>query len=106
MCTNGNEHDIGSIESFVNRQMRGVLTGSINLPIVELKNQALSVSGIGIQGSHIVSPRQTESTQYAQERVWVSHEEAAYADAWSTACLLMTESELETAKGRITIYCN
>jgi thiamine biosynthesis lipoprotein len=82
------------------------LTGSINLPIVELKNQALSVSGIGIQGSHIVSPRQTESTQYAQERVWVSHEEAAYADAWSTACLLMTESELETAKGRITIYCN
>ncbi len=82
------------------------LTGSTDMPIVELKNQALSVSGIGIQGSHIVSPRQTEFAHYTHSRVRVVHEEAAYADAWSTACLLMTENELETAKDRITIYCS
>ena len=29
---------------------------------VELKNQALSVSGIAVQGSHIVSPRKAEFT--------------------------------------------
>ena len=82
------------------------LSGSTDMPVVELKNQALSVSGIEIQGSHIVSPRQTEFAHYTHERVRVVHEEAAYADAWSTACLLMTENELETAKDRITIYCS
>ena len=82
------------------------LTGSSDMPIVELKNQALSVSGTEIQGSHIVSPRQTEFTHYAHTRVRVIHEEAACADAWSTACLLMTENELESAKDRITIYCS
>ena len=81
------------------------LTGSTNMPVVELKNQALSVSGIAIQGSHIVSPRRTKFTHYAHARVRVIHEEAACADAWSTACLLMTESELEAAKDRITVYC-
>ena len=82
------------------------LMGSTGMPILELKNQALSVSGIEIQGSHIVSPRQTEIRHYAHARVRVIHEEAAYADAWSTACLLMSENELETAKDRITIYCS
>ena len=82
------------------------LSGSTDMPIVELQNQALSVSGIEIQGSHIVSPRQTEIRHYAHARVRVIHEEAAYADAWSTACLLMSENELETAKDRITIYCS
>ena len=82
------------------------LTGSTSMPVVELKNQALSVSGIEIQGSHIVSPRQTEFTQYPHARVRVVHEEAACADAWSTACLLMTESELEAVKDRITIHCS
>ncbi len=81
------------------------LTGSSDMPIVELKNQALSVSGTEIQGSHIVSPRRTKFTHYAHARVRVIHEEAACADAWSTACLLMTENELENVKGRITIYC-
>ena len=81
------------------------LTGSTNMPVVELMNQALSVSGIAIQGSHIVSPRQTEFTHYAHARVRVIHEKAAYADAWSTACLLMTESELEAVKDRITVHC-
>ncbi|RCL32828.1 MAG: FAD:protein FMN transferase [Puniceicoccaceae bacterium] len=81
------------------------LTGSRDMPIVELKNQALSVSGTEIQGSHIVSPRRTKFTHYAHARVRVIHEEAACADAWSTACLLMTESELEAAKDRITVYC-
>jgi thiamine biosynthesis lipoprotein len=82
------------------------LSGSTDMPIVELKNQALSVSGIEIQGSHIVSPRQTEFAHYTHARVRVVHEEAAYADAWSTACLLMSENELETVKDRITIYCS
>ena len=82
------------------------LTGSTNMPVVELKTQALSVSGITIQGSHIGSPRQAEFTQYPHTRIRVIHKEAAYADAWSTACLLMTESELETVKDRITIHCS
>ena len=81
------------------------LSGSTDMSIVELQNQALSVSGIEIQGSHIVSPRKTEIRHYAHARVRVIHEEAAYADAWSTACLLMSENELETAKDRITIFC-
>ena len=82
------------------------LTGSTNMPVIELKNQALSVSGIAMQGSHIFSPRQAEFKQYPHTRVRVIHKEAAYADAWSTACLLMTESELEAVKDRITIHCS
>ena len=81
-------------------------TGSTGMPFIELKNQALSVSGIKTQGSHIVSPRQTELADYAHARVRVIHEEAACADAWSTACLLMTERELETVKDLITVHCN
>ena len=82
------------------------LTGSTSMPMVELKNQAISVSGISVQGSHILSPRQADLTQNLHTRVRVIHEEAAYADAWSTACLLMTESELDTVKDRITVHCS
>ena len=80
------------------------LSGPGSMPVVELKNHALSVSGITIQGSHIVSPRKPEFTQYPHERISVIHKKAACADAWSTACLLMTESELETVKDLITIH--
>ena len=82
------------------------LTGSTSKPMVELKNRAISVSGISVQGSHILSPRQADLTQNLHTRVRVIHKEAAYADAWSTACLLMTESELETVKDRITVHCS
>jgi len=81
-------------------------TGAENAPILEVRNQALSISGTEIQGSHIVSPREFESQSYTYPHLWVLHEEAARADAWSTACLLMSQSELEAAKDRVTIYVN
>ncbi|MGJ8639062.1 MAG: FAD:protein FMN transferase [Opitutaceae bacterium] len=71
---------------------------------VELKDTALSASGIGIQGSHIVSPRDT-STDYAHHRLWCIQDTAAMADAWSTAVMLMTTDELlEVADQSLCIY--
>jgi thiamine biosynthesis lipoprotein len=80
-------------------------TGAAGAPL-ELRNQALSVSGIGIQGSHIVSPRELKADTYTHSRIWVLHQEAARADAWSTACLLMSEEELESLRDHLTIVCN
>jgi len=79
-------------------------TGVEGMPNLELQNEALSISGTSIQGSHIVSPRTFEQRSYPYERLWVIHKEAARADAWSTACLLMTSEELEENKKSIRIF--
>ncbi|MEX0325577.1 MAG: FAD:protein FMN transferase [Puniceicoccaceae bacterium] len=64
--------------------------GSLSFP---LKNAALSASGLGIQGSHILAP-DGSAPEYAFKRVWVSLASAALADAWSTAAMLMNPPTL------------
>jgi thiamine biosynthesis lipoprotein len=70
------------------------LSGDHATQTIELQNKALSASGIGIQGSHIVSPR-ADMADYSYARIWLIDETAAYADAWSTAAMLMRQEELD-----------
>jgi FAD:protein FMN transferase len=70
------------------------LTGNHSTQTIELQNKALSASGIGIQGSHIVSPR-SEKAGYIHSRIWLIDETAAYADAWSTTAMLLDAEELQ-----------
>lgn len=60
---------------------------------IELRDEALSASGTGIQGSHIVHP-DGDPVPHAFRRVWLTAPTAAEADAWSTAVLLMSEAQL------------
>lgn len=69
------------------------LCGDHHRQTIKLKDQALSASGTGIQGSHIVSPRQ-ETSNYQYTRIWCIHNDATYADAWSTAMMLMDQTEI------------
>lgn len=72
------------------------LTGARDSITIPLEQTALSASGVGIQGSHIVHPdgehRPADSLPY--DRVWLIDPSAAAADAWSTAVMLMTPSQL------------
>ena len=74
---------------------------------IELRQQALSASGTGFQGAHILHPDQATPLA-AFRRVWVIAASAAMADAFSTATLLMDEediAELETNEtGSLAIY--
>ena len=64
---------------------------------IQLKDSAFSASGTGIQGSHIVFPDLQTSAEaaYASQRVWVLHESAAMADAWSTAAMFIGADDLQ-----------
>ncbi len=65
---------------------------------VELEGQALSASGTGIQGSHLVHPWGEEAMpQTPCERVWVIADSAAMAEVWSTALMLIEPEEFEEA---------
>ncbi|WOO40189.1 FAD:protein FMN transferase [Rubellicoccus peritrichatus] len=75
---------------------------------LQLKGQALSSSGIGIQGAHIIDPDTGDSPSYAFKRLWVVCDSAAIADAYSTACMLMREEEIpsfaKACEGEVTLY--
>jgi thiamine biosynthesis lipoprotein len=73
-----------------------VLSGDDQPLTIELQNQALSASGIGIQGSHIVSPLKQVEPDYSYKRAWILQPSAALADAWSTALMLITPEQLRT----------
>ena len=74
------------------------LAGAKDLREIGLKDQALSASGTGILGSHIVHPYGGEDEiVYPARRMWVLAATAAQADAWSTACMLMSPEDLTTA---------
>lgn len=60
---------------------------------IELKDCALSASGTGVQGSHIVSPDGAQP-RHSFKRVWIKRGTAAKADAWSTALMMLTKEEL------------
>lgn len=72
------------------------LTGNGNVKQVALQGRALSASGIGIQGAHVIHPDfLDEEPPYLFERVWLIADGAATADACSTACLLMADGEID-----------
>lgn len=75
------------------------LSGAREVLRVDLKNEALSASGTIIQGSHIVHPdahganQPDHAAQHAM--IWSRSPTAAFADAWSTALMLMSPEEIE-----------
>ena len=66
------------------------LAGDIQSLRIDLKNQSLSASGTGIQGSHIVHPGGDPSMPGAPcKRLWVTAPTAALAEVCSTALMLI-----------------
>jgi FAD:protein FMN transferase len=62
---------------------------------IDLSNQALSASGTGIQGSHIIHPAGPEAEpMIACTRIWVLAPTAALAEIWSTALMLLEPDEI------------
>jgi thiamine biosynthesis lipoprotein len=59
-----------------------------------LKNRALSGSGIEVKGEHIIDPKTWQPAK-GHKAVWVSHTSAAWADALSTAFMVMTTEQVE-----------
>lgn len=59
-----------------------------------LTDASLSGSGLAVKGAHILDPR-TGRTASRQSRAWVLADTAAESDALSTACMVLSESELE-----------
>jgi len=58
-----------------------------------LRQAALGASGSSQQGTHIVDPRDGSPARHFQS-VWVVHPRAPFADAFSTACFVMSPAEI------------
>jgi thiamine biosynthesis lipoprotein len=59
-----------------------------------LKQASLSGSGLAVKGNHILDPR-TGHIALRQNRAWALTDTAAESDALSTACMVLSETELE-----------
>jgi FAD:protein FMN transferase len=59
-----------------------------------LTHSSLSGSGLAVKGSHILDPR-TGQPALRQSRAWALADTAAESDALSTACMVLSEPELE-----------
>jgi thiamine biosynthesis lipoprotein len=59
-----------------------------------LTHASLSGSGLAVKGSHIFDPR-TGQSALRQNRAWALTDTAAESDALSTACMVLSEPELE-----------
>ena len=59
-----------------------------------LTHTSLSGSGLAVKGNHILDPR-TGQPALRQHRAWALADTAAESDALSTACMVLTEPELE-----------
>jgi thiamine biosynthesis lipoprotein len=59
-----------------------------------LTHTSLSGSGLAVKGSHILDPR-TGRPALRQNRAWALANSAAESDALSTACMVLSEPELE-----------
>ena len=59
-----------------------------------LTQSSLSGSGLAVKGSHILDPR-TGQPALRQNRAWALTDTAAESDALSTACMVLSKSELE-----------
>jgi len=65
---------------------------------------ALAASGSSQQGPHIVNPLDGSAAGRFQS-VWVVHPRAALADAFSTACFVMTPEEIAEFANRLPSGC-
>ena len=71
------------------------LTGDAQGERVMLTRQALSASGTGIQGHHIVHPGGAQAMPTEPcKRVWVIARTAAQAEIWSTALMLVSPDDM------------
>jgi thiamine biosynthesis lipoprotein len=71
------------------------LTGERDRLPITLTHQALSASGTGIQGKHIVHPTGTGAMpSNPATRVWVLSESAALAEIWSTTLMLVAPQDM------------
>jgi len=61
---------------------------------IYLTHSSLSGSGLAVKGAHIFDPR-TGQPATRQSRTWILANTAAESDALSTACMVLSESELE-----------
>lgn len=59
-----------------------------------LTHASLSGSGLAVKGSHILDPR-TGRPALRQSRAWVLADTASESDALSTACMVLSEDELQ-----------
>jgi FAD:protein FMN transferase len=59
-----------------------------------LTHTSLSGSGMAVKGNHILDPR-TGQPAMRQNRAWALADTAAESDALSTACMVLSEPELE-----------
>lgn len=65
-----------------------------------LKNSSLSGSGVAVKGDHIIDPRTGQPVRQ-RSRAWALASTAAESDALSTACMVLSETEIaECLKGR------
>lgn len=60
-----------------------------------LTQASLSGSGLAVKGSHIFDPRNGQLAP-RQSRAWIVADTGAESDALSTACMVLSESDLET----------
>src|SRR5262249_11742429 len=66
----------------------------------ELEHCSLSGSGVAVKGAHILDPRTGQPAQQ-RSRAWALAPSAAVSDALSTACMVLSESEIaEVIRGR------
>jgi thiamine biosynthesis lipoprotein len=73
------------------------LAGDSATARITLHNAALSASGTGIQGSHIIHPAGDEAMPAAPcKRLWTVAPTAALAEIWSTALMLLDPAEIPT----------
>jgi thiamine biosynthesis lipoprotein ApbE len=69
---------------------------------IALCGQALSASGIGIQGGHIVHPGGNEASPAGGcDRIWVLAADAALAEVWSTALMLVDPRDLPAVLAQV-----
>jgi len=61
---------------------------------IYLTHSSLSGSGLAVKGAHIFDPR-TGQPATRQSRAWILADSAAESDALSTACMVLSESQLE-----------
>jgi len=59
-----------------------------------LTHVSLSGSGLAVKGAHILDPR-TSRPALRQKRTWALADTAAESDALSTACMVLTDPELD-----------
>ncbi|MEM9420180.1 MAG: FAD:protein FMN transferase [Planctomycetota bacterium] len=70
------------------------LKGEHDTRRIRLANGALSASGHAIQGAHLVRPDASDRLFAGYRHLWLTAHDAAWADALSTACMLMSTEEI------------